>query len=233
MPYWSTCRRAVSAGINILVVHEPTFYSHWDLDESEKDFHGAPEIAKERYLELCQEKRRWLLKNSLVIIRCHDVLDRVPHFGIPFGFGQALGLREGAIVRSRPYYNVYAIEPAPAAEAARKIAGSLRNLGQPGVAFYGDADRTVGTLGLGTGVICNPLMFADMDPDMYVVIDDTIRTWTQAAYAQDTGHPLVVVNHGTSEEFGVRLLNQHLKEAFPDLPVEHLDQGCGYRWIAG
>src|SRR5665648_61506 len=31
-PYLKTLKNAVSQGINVLVVHEPTFYTHWDLD---------------------------------------------------------------------------------------------------------------------------------------------------------------------------------------------------------
>ena len=164
MPYWSTCRQAVSMGINTLVVHEPTFYTHWDLDESHKDFHGAPETAKKRYQRLCREKSQWLRESGLVIIRCHDVLDRVPHFGIPFGFGQALGLSADAIVRSRPYYNVYRIDPAPAAEVAKKIAGDRRQ-------------------------------HSNLDPGR------------------------------------LRRRYRTSSEAFPNLVVVRLDQGCGYRWV--
>ena len=42
------------------------------------------------------------------------------------------------IVQSKKFYNVYEIEPTPAAEVAKKIATSLKRIDQPGVAFYGD-----------------------------------------------------------------------------------------------
>ena len=32
MPYWKTLEEARGLGANVLVVHEPTFYDHWDLD---------------------------------------------------------------------------------------------------------------------------------------------------------------------------------------------------------
>ena len=31
-PYWETLQRAHDAGVNVMVVHEPTFYHHLDLD---------------------------------------------------------------------------------------------------------------------------------------------------------------------------------------------------------
>jgi len=71
----------------------------------------------------------------------------------------------------------------------------------------------------------------DLEPDLFIGVDDTIRTWTQATYAEDTGRPLVVINHGTSEENGMKLLNAELKKAFPDKDVVHFEQGCGYKWI--
>jgi len=33
MPYWKTCKQAVREGVNVLIVHEPTFYAHRGLSE--------------------------------------------------------------------------------------------------------------------------------------------------------------------------------------------------------
>lgn len=231
LPNWKTLRRAVERGINTLVVHEPTFYTHWDLDEKERDYWQAPEAAKNAYLELVDQKKKWILDQGLVVIRCHDVLDKVPEFGIPYALGEALGFTKRDIIRSRTYYNVYRIEPAPALAVAERIAAKLKAAAQPGVAFYGDPEYVIRSIGLGTGCISNPLNFMDLDPDMYVGIDDIIRTWIHTAYAEDSGQPLVVINHGTSEEFGMRALSSRLSEAFPEQDVIHIDQGCGYRWV--
>lgn len=231
LPYWKTLRRAVEQGINTLVVHEPTFYTHWDLDEKEKDYWQAPEAAKNAYLKLIDKKKEWLQNNGLVIIRCHDVLDKVPEFGMPYALGQALGFTNNDIIRSRTYYNVYKIEPTPAIDVAERIAAKLKIASQPGVAFYGDPQYVVKSIGVGTGCICNPLNYMDLKPDLYVAIDDKIRTWIQTTFAEDSGQPLVVINHGTSEEFGMRSLNARFKEEFPEHDIIHLDQGCSYRWV--
>ena len=231
MPYWKTLKKVVEAGVNTLVVHEPTFYTHWDLDAENSDYQRAPIPAKDNYNKVVGEKKKWIEDNGLVIIRCHDVLDKVPEWGIPYALGQGLGLGNENIVRSKKFYNVYEIEPTTAVQIAQKIAGSLKTIHQPGVAFYGDENYEVKTIGLGTGCICDPLQYSELEPDLLIGIDDTIRTWIQATYAEDTGEPLVVINHGTSEEFGMRSLNEHLKGKFQDLDVVHFDQGCGYKWI--
>ena len=152
LPYRETCERAVRDGVNLLVVHEPAFYTHWDLDEKSPDLFGASPAGRKAYIEAVERKKAWILDNKLAVIRCHDVLDKVAGWGIPFAFGEALGFGAADVVRSRPYYNVYKVEPRPAAEVARAIAAKLAAFRQPGVAFYGDRDRVVATVGVNTVV---------------------------------------------------------------------------------
>ena len=179
------------------------------------------------------EKRKWIEENEMVIIRSHDVPDILKGFGIPFALGHQLGYKNEDIERSGDYYNVYRVEADTAWNVARNIASSLMVLNQPGVAFYGDRDRMVSTVGLGTGCICDPMQYQELNPDLSIAIDDTVRTWIQTTFAEDTGNPLVVINHGTSEEAGMRMLNQHLAKNIPDIEFVHLNQGCTYRWITG
>lgn len=111
------------------------------------------------------------------------------------------------------------------------IALRLSLFNQPGIAFYGDGNRIVKSIGLGTGAICDPVKFMHVEADMRIAIDDSVRTWTQTYFAEDTGNPLIIINHGTSEENGMKLFNAFLGNEFPDFEVVHFDQGCGYRWV--
>lgn len=64
----------------------------------------------------------------------------------------------------------------------------------------------------------------------------TIRrawAWVAGEWCQDTGRPLIVVNHCVAEEPGMVTLAAHLREAFPDVPVTHIPQKCTYRHISG
>ena len=230
-PYFSTLKNAVKQGVNIMVVHEPTFYTHWDLDKTNSDFYNSPPPAREQYIEAVEEKKKWIEDNKLVIIRSHDVPDILKDFGIPFAFGQALGFENKDIIASKDYYNVYKIKPQTAGNLAKSIATHLKEFNQPGVAFYGDENRLVKSVGLGTGCICNPQDYAELKPDLTISIDDTIKTWIQTTFAEDTGNPLVVVNHGTAEEMGMRLLSEHLRNNMNKIDVLHFNQGCSYRWI--
>ena len=231
MPYWQTLKEAKAKGVNTMVVHEPTFYTHRDLEATGGDYLNAPSPAKELYREQVAAKKRWIEENEMVVIRCHDVLDKIGEYGIPFAFGRALGFSDSDLVRSRPYYNVYRVEAQPAIDVARRIASILKEVGQPGVAFYGDENYPVKTVGLGTGCICDPMQFMDLDMDLAIAIDDSINTWTQTTFAEDTGRPLVVVNHGSTEEFGMKELSVQLNKALDQHETLHFKQGCSYRWL--
>ncbi len=231
MPYWNTLKKAHEFGVNVMIVHEPTFYTHLDLNSVRGDYLSAPLPAKEAYLKQVALKQKWIDDHEMVIIRCHDVLDKIKGYGIPFALGRALGFNDSDIIRSRTYYNVYRVEPKPALEVARLIAEKLKVVGQPGVAFYGDEKYEVKSVGLGTGCICDPLNFMDMEPDLFIAIDDSINTWTQTTFAEDTGRPLVIINHGTAEEFGMQELSQQLKMVFTNFETIHFDQGCSYKWV--
>jgi putative NIF3 family GTP cyclohydrolase 1 type 2 len=231
MPYWHTLKEARSKGVNTLVVHEPTFYTHRDLEETNLFYQRSPSSTKELYEVQVAAKKKWIEENDMVVIRCHDVLDKIKGYGIPYAFGRALGFLDSDIIRSRTFYNVYEIEAKPAIDVARYIAKKLSSVGQPGVAFYGDENFLVKSVGLGTGCICNPVEFMDLEMDLAIAIDDSVNTWSQTTFAEDTGRPLIVVNHGTTEEFGMKELSDQLNKALSNQETVHFDQGCTYRWI--
>ena len=127
---------------------------------------------------------------------------------------------------------VVRVEPAVrAGELARCLARAFGRIGQPGVAFYGDLERRVGSLGLGTGYACERWTFVELGAEMGVTIDDRIKTWTETEWADDAGFPMVVIHHGTSEEWGVRRLREIIAGQFPELLVKMLPQGFRCRWI--
>ena len=229
MPYWDTCKEAVRAGVNVLVTHEPTFYTHWDLDEKRE--YSDLEYTRDQYKQLVESKKKWILDNGLVIIRHHDTLDALKDRGIPYSFGKFLGFQNSDIINSKTYYNVYRIKKQAASIVAAGIAKRMSEVGQPGVAFYGDPDYPVTSVGVGTGAICDPMRFADLKPDLAIAIDDSVKTWTQTYFARDTGRPLVIVNHGATEEMGLKELRNIISEKFPSIDVIHFEQGCTYKWI--
>ena len=67
-----------------------------------------------------------------------------------------------------------------------------------------------------------------MGADCLLLTDDGTRLWESGQWAEDTGIGLIVVNHATSEEPGVRALAQYLQEQFSDIPVSMIERGNLY-----
>jgi hypothetical protein len=233
-PYFKTLEEAVNLGINILIVYAPVFYMDKDPEDFDSKgrfyFNDTPLPAREQYSSALEKKKKWIESNDMVIIRSRDLPNSLT---TPFGLGEKLGFKKEDILRSKEYFNVYRIKRTTAVEIAKKIAFDLKDLNQPGAAFYGDPDRFVSTVGIGTGELCDPRSYAELNPELCIGVDDTIWTWLQTSYAEDTGNPLIVINQGTAEEMGMRLLNEHLRRNIPSVEFEHINQGCDYEWITG
>lgn len=232
-PTWGALRESLAAGCNVVVAHEPTFFSHLDLDAFEGGESGLSEAALTAMGGTRDAKKRWIEENGMVVIRCHDVLDLMPG-GVADSLVEKLGFAAGDLLVNQPYYRVVKVEPAVTAEKmARRLAKAFGEIGQPGLAFYGDAARKVTRLGLGTGYACEPWRFVELGADMCVTIDDRIKTWVETEWADDAGFPMVVIHHGTSEEWGVHALHERLRARFTGRPVKLIRQGFRARWIPG
>lgn len=232
MPTWAALREAHASGCNVVVAHEPTFFNHFDLGAVENNRGQLSPAALKTLSATRDEKRRWIEEMKMVVIRCHDVLDLMPG-GVADALTETLGLDAKNFLVNEPYYRVVRINPAQrAGQLAQRLANALYAIGQPGVAFHGDPDRLVQKLGLGTGYACDPFHFVELGAEMCVTIDDRIKTWTESAWADDAGFPMVVIHHGTSEEPGVRRLRELIAEKFVELKVLLIRQGFRTRWIA-
>src|SRR5690606_28821688 len=148
--------------------------------------------AAEALADTRAAKRAWIAEHGMAVIRCHDVLDRMPG-GIVDSFAAALGFGATEVLHAEPQRRVLRVDPAMrAVELAERLVRVLAPLGQPGAAFAGDPDRLVASLGIGTGYDSSPWTFVESGADMCITIDDRIRTWIEPAWADDAGYPMLV-----------------------------------------
>ncbi len=224
---WMSTRRALERALkmacNVFVTHEPTYYNHHDDPES-------PVFE----LEGAREKRAFVEESGLTILRCHDLWDQMPDIGIPDAWGLALGLENP--VGGEGYFRIYDVSGQTAGEVAREVATRTKILRQEGVQLIGDPRVPVSRVAIGTGAI-TPLFetiqtYAE-DPglDLAICTDDGFTYWQHGAYALDVGLPVIIVNHATSEEPGMRALAMHLHAQFPDVPVRFIPRGCMYSMV--
>jgi len=126
------------------------------------------------------------------------------------------------------YLHRYDIAPVTLAEFAGRVAERCGPIGEPMVQVTGDLDSTVSRIGIGTGCACNIDIYREMGCDCSIVCDDGSCYWSVIQRAEDTGHPVIRVNHGTSEEAGMVTLTQYINDHFTGLLAEHLPHGSTF-----
>ena len=224
---FSAVREAVRRGCQMLITHEPTFWVHANEVQTIEGWDPASLRG-----ELAVRKRRFIEENDLVILRVHDAWDRMPEIGIPWAWARHLGLGEAptAISECR-YQHRYDIAPVRLDDFARRVAARTADLGEPAVQVTGAPDRRVSRVGIGTGCACDIETFQQMGCDVSIVCDDGTRYWGEIQLAADGEHPVIRVNHGTSEEPGMATLTAYVNEKLPGVSAEHLPHGASFRLV--
>jgi putative NIF3 family GTP cyclohydrolase 1 type 2 len=200
--------RAVAAGKNMVITHEPTFYVHQDTTR---------EIQNDPTLKYKQD---FIRKNNVAVFRFHDHWHAHHPDGIAVGMMQELGWEKN-VDPADPKRFVFSGESL--AQFCQGIQTRLndrtmRVVGKPAMpvrrvaASWGAADR----------MTTIPL-FARPDVDVLVVGE--AREWELVEYAQDSitagnQKALIVLGHVVSEQGGMKYCTEWLKSFVTDVPIE-------------
>jgi len=120
------------------------------------------------------------------------------------------------------------IEPTTAHALAGHVLEQIRPLGQNGLPLSGDPEQRVSRVATGTGVTTDPIHMIELGADVGIITDDYYLHVRIGEHARELDFPTIVVNHGVSEEWGIRNLAKYLEQTFPDLDVFHIPQRCPY-----
>ncbi|MFC1996313.1 Nif3-like dinuclear metal center hexameric protein [Chloroflexota bacterium] len=218
MPNMKALGYAVENGYELIICHEPTFWNHFD------DIPAASPRTT--------EKAAFIQENNLTILRNHDCWDRWPDVGIPWAWAYFLGI-EGQPVKfgQDGYQQRYDILVITLGDFASQIAGMCATIGESQVQVTGDLNQPISKIGIGTGCACDIETFIQMDCDCSIVCDDGSTYWSNIQMAEDIGHPVIRVNHGTSEEPGMITLTQYINDNL-GIQAEHFPHGATFRLVS-
>ena len=217
-PSWETLKEAHRRGADLFVSHESICVHA---------VNGSPEPEVVFALDSEKPKFDWLAETGLVVYRCHDVWDQFPRLGIRWTWQRELALGGEVVADDYPLL-VTQIEPTTLGDLARHVLQRVAPLGQNGVMVTGDLDRVVSKVATGTGVTTNPPQMVELGADVGILSDDYYLHVRMGTHARELGFPSITVNHGVSEEWGIRNLAAYLGRTFPDMEVFHIPQRCPY-----
>jgi putative NIF3 family GTP cyclohydrolase 1 type 2 len=209
-------RRASAAGRNLIIVHEPTFYS------SLEDEAHAPGNADDPLFQL---KKSFIEKNDLVVWRFHDHWHGRKPDGIISGMAVALGWDKFQVQDNPRLYTLPQTSLGALAKDVRdrlKIR-SIRVVGDPQT-LVSKAAFNPGSTGLGQ------VMRYFSGPDVDVFVCGEPREWDAVEYARDSiangkKKGLIILGHDMSEEWGMQECAKWLKTFIAEVPIDFMPAG--------
>jgi putative NIF3 family GTP cyclohydrolase 1 type 2 len=235
MPYRWALEKALALDCNLFVSHEMV-YSPPPGPSTEappRQPSTAPTLDMFQH-EGVRAKRDFIETSGIAILRCHDVWDRIPIIGIPDAWGAALGFSNSIHgTAGDGYYRVYDVKGRTAIDVARQVATKVKPFGEEAVHLIGRPEAPVNRVAIGCGAISVfRRMLLELKIDLAICTNDGFTHWRDGLLAIDLGVPVIVVDHAVSEEPGMVLLAQKLKEAFPQVPVHHIPERCMFTVVS-
>lgn len=230
--------RAAALGANLIITHEPTFYTHTDAT----DWLAGDAVYA--------AKAQLLAARGVVVWRFHDHWHAHMPDGIFTGVVAALGW-EGYVVSPDPWVasdaaqaRLRAMGMGWAGDPRRStlcavpairlddLARTLKErLGIASVRVAGPAELACRRVALLPGSPPGALqMLALGRDDVDVLVTGEINEWETCEYVRDAnraGRPrgLIVLGHAVSEEAGMAWLAEWLRARAPGVPITHVPAG--------
>jgi putative NIF3 family GTP cyclohydrolase 1 type 2 len=208
---------AARIGANMIITHEPTYYTGGDaLDWVQDD---PVYLAKKKLID----------EHRIAIWRFHDHMHLAKTDRIYDGIIKELGWEDKRIDRKSPW--TYLIDQTTVGELSVYLKHSL---GMNVVRIAGKPDMTCsrigllvggGSLGLGKEQMPMELM---RKKEIDVMICGEITEWTLCAYVNDASmlgmnKAMIVVGHERTEEWGMKHMAEWLQPLVNSLPVTFVD----------
>jgi len=203
-------QRAAAAGQNLVITHEPTFFSHpdtpTDLEQGEKD----PVLAA---------KRAFIKEHGLIVWRFHDHWHRMKQDGIETGMAHALGWEKFQDPGNQYLFSIPETD-------LQHLAGDLHErLGLHAERVVGDPKLHVKKVALvpGASGFAKETRALEM-PDVQVLITGEPREWETVEYVADAvtegkQKALIILGHIPSEQAGMEEAVRWLKTFVSEVPI--------------
>ena len=212
-------KRAVEKGDNLIITHEPTFYSH-------RDTTGALESENDQVLAA---KKKFIADNKLIIWRFHDT----PHAMRPdmINAGMVKGLGWQAYVRDSTA-NVFELPRTTVRSLVKQLE---TRLDAHAIRVAGNAGATVSRAVMTQGFWGFPAIrriIQRSNPDVVIIGED--HEWETIEYVIDAIsagqiEALIVVGHVPSEQLGMLEFARWLRNAVPTVRVDFIPTPDSFR----
>lgn len=208
-----TLQKAVASQCNLVIVHEPTFYSHLDKTDA---LQNDP---------VFQKKIEYINKHKLIIFRFHDHIHSTSPDGIYVGMIEKLGWKPNQTDQSMLLFK---FEEQTLSDFAKKLqeklkGSQLRIVGDPNMRFTNVA-LAVGAPGSASHIKLLNNGFTE------VLVAGEGSEWETYEYVLDASmlgmkKAAIFTGHISSEEAGMEYCASWLKTFISNIPIVYLENG--------
>jgi putative NIF3 family GTP cyclohydrolase 1 type 2 len=215
-------RRTAELGANLLIVHEPTFYTHMDATDW---LEGDP---------VYEAKKALLEQTGIAVWRDHDHIHAHRPDGIMTGFAAEMGWQD-YLEKDQGFRSAFVLPQT----TARQIALELKQkLGLNAVRFIGSGDLPVSRVAMVGHIIGQQEEVTQRirQENIDVAIALESLDWTTNSYIRDAGQlgmakALILGGHMNTEELGMKWAVNWIQKLVPELPVQFVASADLYQYV--
>ncbi len=210
MATFDVVQRADAAGANMLITHEPTFFTHQDRTETLADN------------ALYHQKLDYLNQHGMIVFHFHDHWHAHRPDGIATGMVHELGWEANADP-ANPRQFVF--KGVPLAKLAQQMQAKLKIRV---MRVVGDPQMPVNRLAASWGnVSLNPGIPILTQPGIDALVIGETNEWELVEYTQDLNtagqkKALIILGHVVSEQAGMKYCAEWLKDFIPEVPIQFI-----------
>lgn len=210
-------KQASAWGADMLIVHEPTYYDHYD-------------VIKETPVTLAKQKL--INESGILIYRYHDNMHYRDKDLISYGQAKYLGL--GGKIEKTRFLGSSMLECDTPVSAGELVLKMKNELGIPHVRVAGETEKKYTKIALCFGTPSGVLDLLIEEAE--IVITGEASEWKIAEYARDAAllgmdKALIVMGHIGSEAGGMMVLADDLANKYKELDVRYFESGAVYKNI--
>jgi putative NIF3 family GTP cyclohydrolase 1 type 2 len=209
MATFDVIQRAAAENRNLVITHEPTFYSHQDETSELEQEHDA----------LYKAKADFIAAHHMIVWRFHDHWHRMTPDGIMTGMVRALAW--GSYARAGDP-GIFRMPETTLGDLASSI---KQKLDAHTLRVVGDPEMKVTGVGLAPGFAGSSINRHVLQrPDVQVEVIGEAHEWEIVEYAADAntanlGKALIVIGHIPSEQAGMQECVRWLKTFVSEVPI--------------
>lgn len=202
--------RAAAANCNLVITHEPTFYSHLDTLTQLENQHDAVLAAKQKFIQ----------DHHLVVWRFHDHWHARKPDGIQLGMTRALGWEK---FQNPSNQHLFTLPETTLDNLASEI---KRKLDVRVLRVVGDPQLKITKVAFMPGAAGSERQIQMLErDDVEALLIGEVPEWETIEYAADAAtekkpKALILIGHVKSEQAGMEECTRWLKTFITDVPVQ-------------